>query len=290
MSELENRMTPRPISEALTDFGERLRPCWDWHVPDSFWACEAPLGALIQSDFLAELLESQLTAYLEFDALPVIQCGSSSYAQLGLPNGLQLDILYLEEGRSDRDLQSQPYNILLGFKSLDDRSFVEIELFEYPGQYRNEIYDPHTRLIPLGKTKLRGSSIQRVIAGRNAFRIAAVRGPVLLVLLKSPPAMDFSWTYDRESLTATVGMVPQMQAYRLYYAAKLLGQITRKKSIASLLALSHHSAHFVRWAALQSLFKVDFEAAVKRLKSATEDEHPSVSRAARQASERLSAG
>ena len=199
MSGLENRMAPPPISQALVAFGQQLQLCWDPDVPESFWACDGPLGTLIQSDFLTEILESQLTAYLEFDTLPVIQSGDSAYAQLKLRDGLQLDILSLEDGHSDKDLRSQPYNMLFGFRPLDDRAFVEVELFEYPGQYRNEIFDPDTRLVPLGKTRLEGGSIQRITAGSNAFRISAVQGPVLLVLLKSPVAMAFSWTYDRKA-------------------------------------------------------------------------------------------
>ena len=85
-------------------------------------------------------------------------------------------------------------------------------------------------------------------------------------------------------------MVPHLHAYRLFYAAKLLGQIPRQRSVGSLLTLSDHSAHFVRWTALQSLFKVDFETAVERLQRATADQHPSVGRAARQALQELSGG
>jgi hypothetical protein len=290
MSEFDDGAASPPISAALVAFGEQLKSCWDADAPESFWACEAPLGALIQSDFLTEIIESQLAAHLAFDSLPDIQCGDSSYAQLRLPGGLQLDVLFLEHGHVDKNLKSHPYNMLFGFRPLGDRCFVDVELFAYPGRYRNEIFDPETRLVPLGTSRLEGGSLQRAVAGTNAFRISAVQGPVMLVLLKSPPAMEFSWTYDRESLSATVGMVPQLHAYRLYYAARLLGQIPRRQSLESLLALSDHSAHFVRWTALQSLFRIDFDAGVERLKRATADEHPSVSRAAQRALQSITEG
>jgi len=268
------------IPRSLKVFGEAAA-VWRPDTPGSFWECTAAFNALVASSFLNELLHCQLDAYLEFDASPDIQCGTSGYAQLELPGGLQLDVLHLEEGHSDDILQSHPCDMLIGFRSDDPATFVDIELYEHPGAYRNEVFDPETSLVPAGVTRLAPCRVQRIEAGKMAFRISDVGAGVMLLLLKSPARMDFSWSYDRATLKSIAGVVPYLPAYRLFFATKLLGQIPRRRSLDNLEALSQHDAHFVRWTAIQSMFNVDFDAGLARLRRAAENDcHPNIRKAA----------
>lgn len=273
---------------SLRVFGEAAAAAWRPAQPRSFWDCEAAFASLVASDFLSELLHCQLDAYLEYDASPDIQCGTSGYAQLDLPGGLQLDVVHLDEGHSDDILQSHPCDMLMGFRSDEPGVFVDIERYEYPGDYRNEVFDPQTPLVSAGVTRLESGCVQRIEAGKTAFRISDVGAGVMLLLLKSPARMDFSWSYDRETLRSVAGVVPYLPAYRLFFATKLLGQIPRRRSLDNLEALSRHTAHFVRWTAIQSMFSIDFDAAVARLELAAEtDGHPSIRKAARSALDQL---
>lgn len=276
--------TPR----SLRLFGEAAAAVWHSDMPDSFWDCEPAFSSLVASDFLSELLHCQLDAYLEYDASPDIQCGTSGYAQLDLPGGLQLDVVHLDEGHCDDILQSHPCDMLMGFRSDDPAAFVAIDRYEYPGHYRNEVFDPQTPLVSAGLTRLEPCRVQRIEAGKTAFRISDVGAGVMLLLLKSPARMDFSWSYDRDTLKSVAGVVPYLPAYRLFFATRLLGQIPRRRSLDNLETLSRHTAHFVRWTAIQSMFSIDFDVAVTRLKLAAEtDGHPSIRKAARSALDQL---
>jgi HEAT repeat protein len=114
-----------------------------------------------------------------------------------------------------------------------------------------------------------------------------VGSPIVLVILQSSPFLDFSWQYDPSTLRPFQAVSPNVNAYRLYYATKLLAEVHAEGSAESLLRISEHKAHFVRWAAMQALFRLDHGRAAERLTAALDDAHPSIRNASRKALDRL---
>jgi HEAT repeat protein len=71
-----------------------------------------------------------------------------------------------------------------------------------------------------------------------------------------------------------------VDASRLEYTVRLLGELGDPASVPRLLDLTRHRLHFVRWAAVRAVLSIEPGRAVEVLTAAAADRHPHVRRAA----------
>jgi len=274
------------ISSQLDEFSRAICQTYNVEDPSTFWTCRPHFTRLLASGFLADLLSTQL-GYCVSGQGEIVQAGSGSSARIVLPSGAQLDILLVDPTVLDDKLFSYPSHGMMGFAAGADHAELVLERYRHVEPYRNDVFDRQAALVRQPDQVLRAMELAEVRAGWEAFRIRSVTRPIPLVLLQSKPALEFAWQYDPGTLLPLQAICPGSSAYRLFYATKLLGEVSGPRNTEALLRISRHKSHFVRWAALQALFAVDLDAARERLAGAVDDPHPRVREAAQSALTRL---
>ncbi|KYF48009.1 hypothetical protein BE04_47885 [Sorangium cellulosum] len=274
------------ITAQLSSFSAAISETYNIEEPSTFWTCRPHFERLLGSGFLADLLSTQLGYCLSGQG-EVIQAATGSSARVMLPSGVQIDILLLDPTVDDDKLLSYPSHVLMGFASASDDARLVLERYRHVEPYRNDVFDGRAMLEKQPDQVLRPMDVSEVSAGWEVFRLRSVDRPIPLVLLQSKPFLDFAWQYDPGTLMPMQAICPNSSAYRLFYTTKLLGEVTGRGNIESLLRISEYKSHFVRWSALQALFAVDAEAGRARLAGAVDDPHPRIRGAAKKALARL---
>jgi len=253
---------------------------------ESFWSCREAFRGLLASGFLSELLSVQLEYCLCGDG-ELIQAGTGWSGRVALPNGMQLDILLVEPGSAPDELIGYPSHVLMGFSASVSGAALTLGRYRHGASYRNDLFDQEE--VPLREPDqiLRMNDVADVAAGRELFRFLSADAPITVVMLQSKPLLQFAWQYDVDSLRPARAICPDPATFRLFYMTRLLKEIPAPGNIESLLRISHHRSHFLRWSALQALFANDQATALARLEEAADDPHPRIFTAARNALGRL---
>lgn len=110
----------------------------------------------------------------------------------------------------------------------------------------------------------------------------------VVLKLNSKRTQPLLWCYDKFSLRPLMSAACTPLPSRLQMSALCLSELQvvfdgpqREKTIENLERLSNHGFHYVRWAALQSLYSIDSDRAIPLLvNSQAGDRHPHVRRAA----------
>jgi hypothetical protein len=241
----------------------------------------------LRSDFLAELLRIQL-GYCLSGRGEIVRAANGSTARIVLPNGAQVDIVLVEPGGgAEATLTGYPSHAMMGFASALDDTQLALERYKHVEPYRNDVFDRGAALVRQPDQVLRSLEVAEVSAGWEVVRFRAIHRAIPLVLLQSKPVLEFAWQYDAETLLPIQAICPGSAAYRLFYSTKLLAEVRGERNVETLLRISRHTSHFVRWSALQALFALDLEAGRERLATAVDDPHPRIRETARQALRRL---
>lgn len=273
----------------LSDFCDEISKTYRTEDPTTFWTCRDPFARLLGSGFLTELLEMQL-GYCLSGRGEIVKAANGTSARIALPGEAHLDILLVDPGSLYSSLIGYTSHAMLGYApELGDVGLV-VERYHHAGAYRNDVLDRGAKLTRQPDQLLRGGQVVTVEAGREVFRFGGVARAIPLVVLQSKPCLDFSWQYDAATLAPVQSICPASTAYRLYYSTKLLAEVPGARNAETLLRISHHPSHFVRWAALQALFAVDADAGYARLAAATDDPHPRIRDAAARALQQLERG
>lgn len=270
----------------LNEFCTTIFETYDIEDPSTFWACRPHFTRLLSSDFLAELLRIQLGHCLSGSG-EIIRAANGSTARIELPHGAQLDVLLIQPDIVDSKLIGYTSHVMMGFASGFDDTRFEIERYKHVAPYRNDVFDRQAALVRQPDQVLRSMEVAEVSAGWEIVRFRSVNRAIPVVLLQSKPLLEFSWQYDSETLLPVQAICPGSAAYRLFYSTKLLAEVRGERNIETLLRISRHTSHFVRWSAMQALFALDLEVGRKRLATAVDDPHPRIRDAAHHALLRL---
>lgn len=137
-----------------------------------------------------------------------------------------------------------------------------------------------------------GSSIL-LESGRHVAEFGIVTETLVLRLVRKQLA-SVVWVYESISLQAMFSVAADLQASRMRTAITLLQQLSARlgadaDTLTNLQQLSNHPLHYVRWAAIQTLFALDRTLGTQALALALHDAHPHVRNAAQRSWERLHA-
>jgi hypothetical protein len=137
-----------------------------------------------------------------------------------------------------------------------------------------------------------GSSIL-LESGRHVAEFGIVTDTLVLRLVRKQLA-SVVWVYEAASLQAMFSVAADLQASRMRTAITLLQQLSARlgadaDTLANLQQLSNHPLHYVRWAAIQTLFALDRPLGTQALEVALHDAHPHVRNAAQRSWQRLQA-
>jgi HEAT repeat protein len=121
-------------------------------------------------------------------------------------------------------------------------------------------------------------------AGEDIFLVdapAPEEPPPLFVCFASTNKLPIRWEYDSATLAPVRAIASDNSASRLEFLAWMMAEMNNRSSLQALDSLLAHPAHFVRWAALQAIFRLDRDKGMVSLSAALEDPHEHIRDAAR---------
>lgn len=111
----------------------------------------------------------------------------------------------------------------------------------------------------------------------------------LVLRLLSEPFEALQWSFCRRTRQPLQSIAATSVDSELVVLARALGAMGKSCSLPVLHELAMHRHHFVRWAALQAIHRIDSNVALPLLENARVDNHPHVRRAAAAACSALQA-
>ncbi|WP_437308912.1 HEAT repeat domain-containing protein [Sorangium sp. So ce388] len=252
--------------------------------PDAFWACAPIFEALVQSNAVRDLVRAEI----ERAAEEPLYAPPSSAEALSIVDMREFSLLLklvrpATPGEQLHSLSEHLYAGVLGSGRLS------VDVYgEAPG-YRNDVFDRTRRLRAEGMLTLGPREVAGFRAGEQLVHFDGSPEGTLTLFFMSSAVQRLRWVYDPSTLKAVRAHACDRTESRLDFVAAALGELGAAESIPALDQLCEHPAHFVRWSALRSLLRVDFDRGVGRLTEAQRDDHPHVRNGAQRALARLEA-
>ena len=271
-----NMMSTSP--EFATFFAEEVRRHFNIQKPETFWNCGPGLTRFVANGFH----EAWVNAELRTLSTNVDHLGRWALNEVTLhrDSGCTLSITLFEGPQ--RYIHALPF---LGLYIPLQTSLV-CDRYELPEGYRNDVFDASVKLQPAGSFTTSPGEIAKLESGRYVYdwRISE---PLIVLRLITPPLQSLEWLFSRSTLHAWQANDADLRYTQMRVAAYVLGKIAHQSSIPPLRHLADHSHHAVRWAAIQSLGRLNRSEAMIKIRAAVHDKHPHVRRAAQKTLERL---
>jgi hypothetical protein len=257
---------------ALPDFARDIERAFEPGRPESFWNCEAALRRLLEAGGPAAWLNRELAAL----AQDPYYAGDWHAGEVALQRTpcWALSLVLLDGPR--RYIHALPY---LALYSPLGGSRLEATRYRLPEGYANDVFDPSLRLRKEGQVSAGTGELLRIESDRFAYDFD-IRQPVPVLRLASNTLLPLEWLFSKSTLQAWQANDADLRFTQLRVGAYVAGRLAHQSSIEALRRLSTHSHHAVRWAAIQSLGRLDRAEALARIRDALADPHPHVRRAA----------
>lgn len=163
--------------------------------------------------------------------------------------------------------------------------------YNLPDTVDISVFDPDARLAESsrGAFKPHGASI--VLHATDLITITATQA-VSFLALSERRVVPYCWTYDKHTLKpqlieATVSSISRLRV-AIDLAENLYGEYGAKEDWSEILeSLTYSPYHFIRWRAVQALFRLERDAGLKALVRASRDSHRHVAEAAASSLARL---
>lgn len=168
---------------------------------------------------------------------------------------------------------------------------ADVTVYRVPATAKPDIVDPQLALEYCWTREFaRGGTFTR--DGRSDVLDIAPTGrdPVVLLRLHALKTGGLEWMFDKATLRpvgATAADPNDSHLINLIYA---LSQIGGKESVGAIEEVASHSAHFVRWGAIQAIGRLSRQKGLQALAAGLDDSHPHISGKARAILDRLRTG
>jgi hypothetical protein len=169
---------------------------------------------------------------------------------------------------------------------------VVFRRFRLPGgPTNNEIFDRSASLVALEDTVVTAGETVRLRAGLDTHYVRAPQSQAVSLTMMLMNAVPLRWIFDGTTLKAKHAASGSVTDKRVEFAMRVLRMMPSPTSAETMEHVARaHPAHFVRWAAIRELGRLDLARAARLMDAAsTKDPHPHVRNAARRDLERLAA-
>jgi hypothetical protein len=256
----------------ITEFVREVRRRFRFAEPESFWTCESSYLSLLGTAYITDLVNQDLNSlvrdpYYKGD-------WQSSELVLHRDPSWTLSIVRVKEPL--RYIHALPFFALFSQVGPGDLSHSRYPL---PSGYQNSVFDPSLKLEAPEAVAVQKGEAVLLRADRYAYDFHIPR-PTMVLKFATAPLMPLEWLFSRDTLHPWQANDSDLSFTQLRIAAHLLGRFAHQSSLEPLKRLSAHSHHAVRWAAIQSLGRINRSEAMARLEEAVRDEHPHIQRAA----------
>jgi hypothetical protein len=154
-----------------------------------------------------------------------------------------------------------------------------LETYAMP-RVRIDRYRRHNRVRAIGSRPLETGATVSLLRRQHAYRLLPAKRTVVLIL-ELGATDPFTWQYDRSTLAPVRGVPGDLSATRLIETLRLISVWGDSSFLPLVEELFRHPSHAMRWAALQTAWKIAPERALKLTARATRDRHPDLRAVAR---------
>ncbi|MCJ8277651.1 MAG: hypothetical protein HRT44_06900 [Bdellovibrionales bacterium] len=239
-----------------------------------------PFEKLLQSDLTQELLKFELNRVKE-DNVRII-AGSKAEMPLFLFDDIALIIKVLMPDQSmsldNKYFSSVPSNNLVGVTS-DTPLHIDIYT-ESENKIPNQ-FNPNLSLTFSESRTLEKSQTFLIEGGKHVdqFKNPSQKSVVFFVL-QSQDYEPIIWAYDNKTLKPWLPISSRQGFSRLELVSEFLGAYKDSNGERVLEEIAKDEIHFVRWAAVKNMLKLNFTKGMTLLENAKEDPHPHIAAAA----------
>lgn len=145
---------------------------------------------------------------------------------------------------------------------------------------RYALSDDQKSIILQSRSENTGIPILEDVEARDVVHFDCPEGHCWFLRLTYGQHAPVTRFYHRDSLEYAFSSAVRGEFSSLVTLCRVFGDSGDEASLTYLHELSDHSAHFVRWAAIQAIGRIDGELACARLKTALKDDHPQIRQAA----------
>ncbi len=256
----------------LDHFRDAVEQCFRAESPDTFWRLEDAFRQLLTDGTLAAVFNRELRRLLDDPCY--MGNWRANQIMLNRGRGHVLSIWLFDQPR--RYIHSTPYYGM--FAPLGTES-LHYDVYRLPQNYRNAQFDPEVRLEPAGSGFTAPGGVLLLQSDQYVYDFKVER-PLAVAKFSTAAYHTLEWLFERETLRAWQANDSELVSTQLRVAAYILGRLADASSLEALQSLSDHRNHSVRWAAVQTIGRLDREAALQRLRQALDDPHPHLRRAA----------
>ena len=254
-----------------------------------FRACGELLESICRDGVFTELINYELDCLLHDSNYSLEASTDIDMLVWKSPYFTLLLKLLIEPQRQDR-LFGMPFDHILAPVSARGVTF---DRYHQPRPLPNDVFDRTRRIVFAGEETLIPGQSRYFRAGQDIFLIrndVSEKEPPLLAVFASPDKLSLRWEYDRTTLAPVRAAASDTSASRLEFVAWMMSAMNNHSSLPALEGLLAHPAHFVRWAALKAIYRLDSEKGRELLFAALEDSHEHVRNAARRSLGKLYRG
>jgi hypothetical protein len=152
------------------------------------------------------------------------------------------------------------------------RNAVMLETYAVPAR-RVDRHRRHDRARAIESRRLEPGTPICLQRRRHAYRLLATQRTVVLIL-EFGATDAFTWQYDRSTLAPRRGVPRDLSATRIVETLRLISVWGDASFMPLVEELFRHPSHAVRWAALQTAWKIAPERALRLTERAARDPHP----------------
>lgn len=266
----------------LEQFKQSIEKKYSLPEFDDFASLENDFKKILNLNFVKDLLNTAMESFCESKSVGFRGLNKNRCA-IVINDSITLYVHVFTKGQEHQELLSLPSQAMLGCIHLADHSALQIQHYRHEGHYENDVFQDDFTLTKHKDIILEGTTVKHIEAGIDVIALDKKEHTTIILTLTNKPSLSYVWEYDRETLKPLQLIAYDLVHFRLYYVATLLGSFGNLNSSEILLNLSHHKNHYVRWTAIQNLFKLNFVQGLERLHIAQNDSHKSIRNAAKNA-------
>lgn len=245
---------------------------------EGFWNCDAAFRKLVASDFLTKLINHELGKF-DVDQLYVPLMSFASQLVVIESDLFQLNVgvVNTRSTPSTGRIQSLPSHCMLALAA------APLTIAEYlqPDPFPTDDFRRGNKLIEKGTRLWEPPATICIRAGYDILDFRPEGTATSLVInFSSKRFIDYAWEYDRATLCPVRFAPGESNWSRIDYAIQIMAAMGHDEYLPTLIQLAEHPAHFVRWSAIRSVVRLNFEAGMNLLERAGNDPHPHVRNAA----------
>ncbi len=233
------------------------------------------LTTLVRSPFLLAYVNGELERVAKGESLGRLNEYEQRLTLLQLPEYV-LSVSFINVRRASREIASTACNACFAPLHGD----VRLARYRVPQELRRGLFSRSAKLEALGEMNLSARQATELTRASQAYALRSDHPDIVGIMFEERAREALVWRFDPDSLSC-VGVTPSdVKITRLKETLRFIESMNIRDAAPYVRSLATHTSHFLRWAAISTLYRLDRPAAMPLLRRAKRDPHPHVRRAA----------